>query len=714
MRVVIKDREYEYVSDYPAGWQFSAGDPFKLAVRIGNYTCFVKRLEKKQPADISGWQLLEQLKGKFVPNLPRLYDIVRTTEDQQPVYYLFYEHLAGQTLQQQVMEHEPVDLTRLTADLFRALAAIHRQAHWFADFTEKNIFYEETNQRYLLIDLDSVQSTTARPDHDLYGDNAYWALVLRFYREEVGYTDLPLTALPGPVLNYLQVIFLILRLKLYQAASEQVYQNGKGYEQLVGYLAAAEGDFRQVFERAYQDSRSSPYLSWGGELQASIEQHLIGGAFVLPAREPAEMDVAHPVIRQFGSSATEVEAGQRFTLSWQIEQATKVELFRNGLFFQEVAIGEEQVAVQEEVAGEVQYVLRVTNQAYQTDSKPMRIRIKEVPAVPIPASEPKPDESDSPPVIIITPTPESSRPKNRRTTSIILFSILGSLAVIVALFFWLPLRPKPQIYGFRSYLPTQRLVVITGKHFPRKTQQVQVLFDKKSGKVIRVTPDSLRVLVPEISHPPVPDSVRLAVVVNGDTAYAPHYLIWISRQEASAGVPPVPIDSALLPIEEEPVPPELPLTEFEAGPVVKPPAAETPAPVVGKVNKPRPNRPKPGDKQPPTKSNAPKPSLNVEDFTRRYLVVKSNVTVKKVLGGIKNLVITVENRSKYHLDTVQVELIYLNNNQKELAKRYLVFQQVKAFSAASNPAPDFERGRQVQFTIKKVASAELARDFRLE
>jgi len=58
MKVTIKQREEEYISDYPDGWKFSAGDPFKFPVLIGSHPCFIKRFEQKSPEDISGWDLL--------------------------------------------------------------------------------------------------------------------------------------------------------------------------------------------------------------------------------------------------------------------------------------------------------------------------------------------------------------------------------------------------------------------------------------------------------------------------------------------------------------------------------------------------------------------------------------------------------------------------------------------------------------------------------
>jgi hypothetical protein len=78
IKVIIKEREVDWQSDYPDGWKFSAGDPYKLPVRIGEYSCFVKRFVEKEPAEgVSGWNLLIRMRGKYEKNISRLYDLKR-------------------------------------------------------------------------------------------------------------------------------------------------------------------------------------------------------------------------------------------------------------------------------------------------------------------------------------------------------------------------------------------------------------------------------------------------------------------------------------------------------------------------------------------------------------------------------------------------------------------------------------------------------------
>ena len=86
-------------------------------------------------------------------------------------------------------------------------------------------------------------------------------------------------------------------------------------------------------------------------------------------------DHPRPGILHFQSSAAEVQVGQPFTLSWQVRQATQLALFRNGSSFEAVAAGQDQITLQEEAAGEVQYLLRAINEHSQTESQPIVVKV---------------------------------------------------------------------------------------------------------------------------------------------------------------------------------------------------------------------------------------------------------------------------------------------------------------------------------------------------
>src|SRR5204863_9860508 len=120
LKVLIREREYEYNPAFPEGWKFQAGDHFKYPVSIANHQCFVKRFEKRTSDKISGLQLLRALKGKNIPNLPRVHDIVKNYEKGKDVYYVFYEFAEGETLNETIAQHDEIDLNKLNDDLFDA------------------------------------------------------------------------------------------------------------------------------------------------------------------------------------------------------------------------------------------------------------------------------------------------------------------------------------------------------------------------------------------------------------------------------------------------------------------------------------------------------------------------------------------------------------------------------------------------------------------
>jgi len=212
MVVTIKEKDYEYISDYPKGWFFSARDHFKFPVEIGTNKCFIKRFERRNQNEVSGWQLMLNLKRKNEPNLPRLYDITTANEWGKDVYYIFYDYIKGDTLDKLIDGKENINLEKLANDLFSALQSLYIKNFWFADFCEKNIFCEEGG-RFLLVDLDSAQPLSNPPNGEMYGSKEYRTLVFNFYREILHKRNLNADDINGASLNYLQVVFLILRLK---------------------------------------------------------------------------------------------------------------------------------------------------------------------------------------------------------------------------------------------------------------------------------------------------------------------------------------------------------------------------------------------------------------------------------------------------------------------------------------------------------------------
>src|SRR6476620_392802 len=97
MEIRIKEKVYEYISDFPDGWKFSHGDYFKFPVTIGSNNCFIKRFDKRTDS-IAGWNLLNDLSETYEPNLAKVFYVASEEENTTIVNYVFFEYIEGRTL----------------------------------------------------------------------------------------------------------------------------------------------------------------------------------------------------------------------------------------------------------------------------------------------------------------------------------------------------------------------------------------------------------------------------------------------------------------------------------------------------------------------------------------------------------------------------------------------------------------------------------------
>ncbi|MET0464910.1 MAG: hypothetical protein ABW007_17230 [Chitinophagaceae bacterium] len=88
--------------------------------------------------------------------------------------------------------------------------------------------------------------------------------------------------------------------------------------------------------------------------------------------------------------------------------------------------------------------------------------------------------------------------------------------------------------------------------------------------------------------------------------------------------------------------------------------------------------------------------------------VVSNDYKRVALGGIRNLELTVTNRSKYALDEVAVELQYFKPNDQVVKTQVVQFKSVGANESETLRIPDTNRGVKVQFKIVRIGSSQLA------
>lgn len=375
MKIIIKERELEYVPDYPEGWKFTAGDPYKFPVMIGSYKCFVKRFEKKDPKNITGWPLLNDLKGRYENNLPRVYDIKEADDKGRTVHYVFYEHIDGKTLETAINTGTKLDLERLTNDLFTSVQSIGKHNFWFVDFCEKNIFLEQGG-RFLLVDLDSAEKVQTSPDNGMYGCKDYWIPVYRFYKEVLGLHDVKLADLNGISLNYLQIPFLVLRLKIFQEQKETDYNSDDTFDQLPALLDKCDLAFRKIFsELLHTDAIAIPTQSISHLREMVLTKILY--------RSGMQDSSNAPTIKSFDSDSNEKEKGEIIKLSWKVEGADKIELHRNGVLHSTIPQNEENIEVKEfyDNDKDVSYHLVAYQNTTQTISKQLIISHKKPPTM---------------------------------------------------------------------------------------------------------------------------------------------------------------------------------------------------------------------------------------------------------------------------------------------------------------------------------------------
>ncbi|MBE7169613.1 MAG: hypothetical protein INR73_03440 [Williamsia sp.] len=526
MNILIKEKECTYNSDFPAGWKTQSGDYFKFPVTIkadppfeGEYACFIKRFEKKNPASISGWELLVKLEHKFEPTLARVYDIASVEENHRRVYYVVYEYLEGSTLEQLVANGGPVDLTKLTSDLFLALDSLQKYGYWFSDFVEKNIF-AQSNGKYVLMDLDSAQPANRLPHDDMDVSKEYWALVFDYYKKILHYENLKVADLPGLSLNYLQVVFLILRLKLSYDPVSNEYRQAETFHALPAELDRIDPAFSAVFTQIYQERNNPSYATQAAELKRLIIEKIIPLQPVIAAPSRSTL----PVIEEFSAHPAMVEKGGSFDLKWKVRNATSIELYKNGVFeerFSPLEKGITKTVFFDGKARTIVYKLVVSAEGKQVESGPVDVQVVAAvqnklpnPPGPPPISKPmpktqpvsisQPDQAsllELDPVVMekpieelvkdkesVTPLPPPPPPRYEGYNAIIkkyIKSISIGLAVLLALAVlllikWWPNRAseEPVVTSVTPRVDMFSPVVINGRNFPTDSGTISVFINK--------------------------------------------------------------------------------------------------------------------------------------------------------------------------------------------------------------------------------------------
>ena len=378
MKVEIREREYHYESDFPEGWKYSRGDYFKFPVEINSYKCFIKRFDRPTK-DIPGWELLKELKGRYERNLPRIYDVITENEDDKNVLYVFHEFIEGQTLDSLISKKFEVKLTELTDDLFNALQAIHKRGFWYADFIEKNIFCDKSG-RFFLIDLDSTQPESSVPDTDMWGSKEYWGLVFKYCTDVLHSTAIKPSHFNGISFNYLHAIFLILRLKIFSFDVEREYYSSEFFNHLPVYLNRASSSFKNLFDKIIQNKNYVLNEEEVTEIKNLIKEKIINLSHeeidAIVNREeqaPDEPLINDFTVNNFSKKREDdyiIKSGKSFTLTWDVQNASHIELYRNGAPFKRLNSGQKNIQLTEEAFEDeekkMEYKLFASNGSVQT------------------------------------------------------------------------------------------------------------------------------------------------------------------------------------------------------------------------------------------------------------------------------------------------------------------------------------------------------------
>ena len=212
MNVTINGIAAVYISDYSPtskNWKVQLKDAFRI-VQIANVDCFVKRFDSRP----TPWDFLVANRGQQHPCLPLIYDAQSSIEGGKTVYYLFLEKFEGEILHDLLRHGGKVSGLLLGTALAAALRVLHTQGYWHADFSAKNIMVASNGQRFVLIDLDSLEPVTtspsATPNNPGYiPDQELAVYALTYVKTYVKPATTTLAQIQGPVLNLLQLIFLL-------------------------------------------------------------------------------------------------------------------------------------------------------------------------------------------------------------------------------------------------------------------------------------------------------------------------------------------------------------------------------------------------------------------------------------------------------------------------------------------------------------------------
>jgi hypothetical protein len=106
-----------------------------------------------------------------------------------------------------------------------------------------------------------------------------------------------------------------------------------------------------------------------------------------------------------------------------------------------------------------------------------------------------------------------------------------------------------------------------------------------------------------------------------------------------------------------------------------------------------------------TKPEETKPKTRPININR-LVNVKANNYKQRAFGGVMNLELTVNNDSKFELDKVIVELVYLKPSEQPIKTETIVFSSIEANGSKTLKIPDYLRGIKVSYRVMEIESSQ--------
>jgi hypothetical protein len=110
------------------------------------------------------------------------------------------------------------------------------------------------------------------------------------------------------------------------------------------------------------------------------------------------------------------------------------------------------------------------------------------------------------------------------------------------------------------------------------------------------------------------------------------------------------------------------------------------------------------------KENKTSISDNDTKDLKKLVSVNANDYLRGVFGGIRDLKITVNNRSKYVLDAVTVKVEYMKVTNQPLKTETITFKNVNPNDAETIKLPDSQRGMRVTYHITNIESKQFQKN----